>query len=328
MLSDSLQYLPSSITRLRLADDKSHNPVEENPAAAAAPRYPVQLQQLTALLQLQITCGAVLPVLLAGLPQLQQVVLHECRLLSSPDADNQLQDGGTALLDVLSQLKQLQHLGLSLKAPALSDVSPQHFSALTASSQLTHLELEARDVAVLPLEAVHNMFPRDKQLPQLRRVYLAGSDCFHPWGLDRNDLARIVGCCPALMGLKLLGVVAAETDVKPLLQLPQGCTALEVAGVAFGNDAAAVVQQLSQLRELSWLPSTLTDLGLQLLTALTQLERLTVHTCGLTEGLTNMFDPPGQVLLRLRSTDSQVRTAAAQHGHVRTCRLWHAHTGT
>lgn len=170
-------------------------------------------------------------------------------------------------------------------------------------------------MALFPPLAVQCMFPGEKQLPQLQRVYMAGMD-FHDflgevsWGLDSNDLASTVCCCPGLMGLTLDQVVAEGVDVTPLLQLPQGCTALRVGGGAFGNDAAAVVRQLTQVQDLSWsMSDAFTDLGLQRLTVLTQLERLTVGNCGLTEGLTNLFDPPGKAL-RLRNTDSQVCSAA------------------
>jgi hypothetical protein len=72
--------------------------------------------------------------------------------------------------------------------------------------------------------------------------------------LDASGLSRLVQACPALTSLTLNHVVDPEPQfsVSALLSLPSSCVELAVAGRAFGDSAATVLCQLTQLRSLTW----------------------------------------------------------------------------
>ena len=108
--------------------------------------------------------------------------------------------------------------------------------------------------------------------------------------MHASDLARIPKACPSLRELTLKGVVRYDVSLRPLLQLESTLEALSVAGVAFGDDAAGFIAELTGLKTLEWSDSPgLTDTGLQQLTALTELTRLTVKSC---KGLSATILPP------------------------------------
>jgi hypothetical protein len=70
-----------------------------------------------------------------------------------------------------------------------------------------------------------------------------------------------------------------------LLQLPQTCTSLDVGGAAFSDDAAPLLAQLTQLRELSWTHSPgFTEAGLEQLVGM-DLDELHVRKCGIFQGV-------------------------------------------
>lgn len=298
MDSSCLEYLPSSITQLIVCAERRHMfGGDDTPCA-----LPAQLQQLTSLLQLTVQKGAVSPALLAGFTKLQQLALQECRLLPSPDADGRQTDGATALLEVLPKLQQLQLLQLYLTPPALYAVPPQRFSALTASSQLTYLELQARGVPLLPQGAVQHMFPARRQLSQLQCLTLSGTDYYNgddhddyigdAWGLRASDLSSIVTCCPGLTALSLVHAVDIQDldMLPPLLQLPLGCRTLHFGGVPWG-DLQPVLGQLTQLHNLKLSDiECLEDLDLETLTALTGLTALVLSNCAqLSEELVQLY---------------------------------------
>lgn len=85
--------------------------------------------------------------------------------------------------------------------------------------------------------------------------------------LDADGLSRLIQACPALRALTLNHVVdpRSEPSAHALLDLPGSCVELAVAGRAFGDSAATVLSQLTQLRSLTWDDTpTLTMAGEQL----------------------------------------------------------------
>jgi hypothetical protein len=65
------------------------------------------------------------------------------------------------------------------------------------------------------------------------------------------DLECLISACPALTSLTIDNVVSPG-DVDHLLDLPGSCVQLAVAGVAWDDDAALVVCELTQLHSLAW----------------------------------------------------------------------------
>jgi hypothetical protein len=130
------------------------------------------------------------------------------------------------------------------------------------------------------------MFPAGKQLPQLKYIGFRSHSDHRDVDAGRittEELSNLVASCPALVLLDLTCVLAPDADVSTLLKLPQHCQHLGVGGQAFGDEAAGVVAQLTQLITLQWsgpmgpgAPS-LTYAGLAQLTALHTLETLDLH---------------------------------------------------
>lgn len=82
------------------------------------------------------------------------------------------------------------------------------------------------------------------------------------------DLASIVRSGRFLEELDITCVVKPDAELSALLQLPQSCVKLYVAGAAFADAAAGIVAQLTQLDDLRWRTALkFEDVGLQQLTA-------------------------------------------------------------
>ena len=100
------------------------------------------------------------------------------------------------------------------------------------------------------------MFPAGRQLSQLTNIYMQGmhqdADFMDKPCMSGAELANLVSCCPALHKLQICNALEGSADVSTLLQLPPCCTSLMVGGPAFGDAAAGVVCQLSQLHDLTW----------------------------------------------------------------------------
>jgi hypothetical protein len=212
------------------------------------------------------------PVALASMTLLTELVLFDCNSAASV-----LGNDTTDCLAALRGMSQLQVLQVSDSFGALLQAAEPHAcAALTASSQLTYLEISAELGQLLPATALQHMFPAGKQLPQLQRLL------FHCANRERDEgcittaeLSSLVRACPGLECLSLTCAVAADADISTLLKLPQQCQHLAVGGQAFGDKAAGVVAQMTQLKSLEWAHSPgLTYAGLAQLTALHALDGL------------------------------------------------------
>jgi hypothetical protein len=241
--------------------------------------------RLVCLQKLKLRYAAVGPMVIASLSRLTRLQLVGCWVpeddsLSPEEEEADAMKGAAALLAAIGGLRQLQHLELKGERDCLLRTGqPADCAALTASSQLTHLQVYGWEGQPLPCGAVQHMFPAGRQRSQLQQLVLRGLE--ESWSegpyITTADLHSIVSACPALRCLGITGVLAAGADVSALLQLPSTCASLLLGGSAVGDEAAAEVAQLTQLTALEWSESSsLTDAGLQLLTALQALETLCV----------------------------------------------------
>jgi hypothetical protein len=242
------------------------------------------LSSLVCLQKLKLTQTGLSPVALASLSRLTRLQLYGCwsrRRGNHEESQAGSEHSVPALLAAIGGMHQLQHLELEGEDDCLHTLGqPVHCAALTASSQLTHLQIWRWVDQPLPGTAVQHMFPAGRQLSQLQQLVLSGAEEEDSEGgcITTDDLHSIVGACPALRCLSIPGVLAAGADVSALLQLPSTCASLALGGYAVGDEAAGVVAQLTQLTALDWSESPgLTDAGLQLLTALEALETLRVE---------------------------------------------------
>lgn len=186
----------------------------------------------------------------------------------------------SVFLAAVRGMRQLQHLSLvsQLDAMMLGTAQPRDCAALTAASQLTYLNVFCFDALPLPATAVQHMFPSGKQLPQLQQLLIAcyneDDDSVGP--VTTAELRGIISACPALCGLDIGCVLTEDVDVSVLLQLPATCRSLKVGGKPFGDNAAGVIAQLTQLTRLEWIYAPgLT--GLQPLTSLSALQALRLY---------------------------------------------------
>jgi hypothetical protein len=198
-----LQHLPSSVTQLHLRGNIFQ--IE----AFNSPSMPPQLQQLAGLLRLELHFCAVPPTVLGAFTRLQALKLQACTLLPAPEDNSDFETEGTAaLLDALAGMTCLQDLELAL--PGLDTVStaPQRFATLTASTQLTRLEISPLDCIPLAKGAAQYMFPAGRQLPLLQELTIMpeGADSDWPltqWCIDGADIHSIATCCAGLRVLDL-----------------------------------------------------------------------------------------------------------------------------
>lgn len=272
---DALAGLPSSLTSLFIRSGGSRS------------RFPKRLLQLTNLRSLFLADTLFYPAVLSSMVQLRDVDIQECRML--PDAGQPMtaaerEAAATAdLLAAVGQLSQLQDLSV-MRSCSTQGVPARAFAALTASSQLTSLSIICEDELPLVAGAVQHMFPADRQMPALQSLYLRAdvidqhdlsyADEPDTWCVSTSDLSSITRSCPALQELGLCCVLQPG-DVSALLELPAQLSSLHVGGGAFDDAAVAVVTQSSALQRLSWEHAPgFTDVGLEQLTALRQLEHL------------------------------------------------------
>jgi hypothetical protein len=175
-------------------------------------------------------------------------------------------EGAAILLSVLPKLQQLTLLDLagclvdSAAAPAAA------YAALTSSRQLVHLNIEGAEV---PEEAWQHILPLARQLSQLQCLHLAGA--FSKDGLSAEQRQRLVQTCPSIKDLQCW----LQPGVAPtaMLQL-SALTALALSRVT-DEVADGVLLKLPALQELHIEPdSSINDVGLLRLTALTRLSQL------------------------------------------------------
>jgi hypothetical protein len=141
-----------------------------------------------------------------------------------------------AVLSALQPLTQLQHLELG--SCMLYRVMPRYgteqpgdsyqcLSALTASTQLTALDLQGGRTVPLPQAAFEHMFPTGRVLPKLKVLRLSGHHSCALLCVDSAQVARIAAGCPALQEVWLAGVTRPSFDTSCLWQLPPRVTQVQ-----------------------------------------------------------------------------------------------------
>jgi hypothetical protein len=242
---------------------------------------------MTQLLCLLLTEVPVDAASLGSMPHLQELVLYKCHT-EAPAASAAAAIGQLSALKVLKVLQWRPANGYG----SLFDGAPLNaFSALTASSQLQRLHVncigEHGYRSSVPDSAVAHMFPPGRLLqhlvflqicPDKPKYHRRHRDDTSDNGLSNKDLQCMASSCPALQSLHLKGSLKAGQALDALLQLSE-CRSLSIGGSddEWSNAAAAVVAQMTQLTHLSCFCSKgFNGLGLQLLTALTNLQRLEI----------------------------------------------------
>lgn len=268
-----LPALPTNLTRLCLDGEVS---------------LPDQAWDRTRLHALALEGGASFPPrILFGMTQLQRLKLHipceQGQGLLRTAADPQ--PPFTTLLAAVGGLSQLQELYLHVCDADLdgTELQPQAFACLTASSQLQVLHLLSFEITepyggsyILGSDELQHMFPDGRRLAQLHTLVLGASNHNYSWGIAGADLPRIAASCPSLDTLSISHMLDARANLTPLLQFTT-CRSLCVGGAVFNDRAAVLVAQLTQLTSLEWectRDADLTIAGLMQLTALTQLQQL------------------------------------------------------
>jgi hypothetical protein len=144
--------------------------------------------------------------------------------------DRQHEPGAKELLAALQHLTGLKHLEL-YHCGLHPDTSQPHqqgdiyqcFSALTASTQLTQLNLTEWVYPPIPSATFQHVFPPGRLLPNLKVLKMCATD---PWYHHEGpaQVAVIAASCPALRDMSLCNVTQQYFDVSCLLQLPPGVT--------------------------------------------------------------------------------------------------------
>lgn len=305
--SASFSNLASSLTGLQLEDSRERGLKIEHPT------LPPQLHQLSSLQWLQLFDCSLLPAVLGSMTKLVHLRMRQAILSPAVVVGHGNSAAGvSALLSALQNLTQLQHLELEQTVLDTAGVLPQQFSALTASTQLTFLSLFEDSDRPLAQGSGQHVFAAGRRLPHLRTLKFDTSslDTRHAWCLDGPDLHSLTECCPSLEALDLYCVVRNGADLSALLQLPDSCVSLGVGGGAFDDAAAGVVAQMTQLTQLTFMEApSLTDTGVQQLTALKGLRKLRVLDC---EGPDGVLKAAGctDYDLELHWTEAKVGAAA------------------
>lgn len=259
--NELVPYLPTTLTNLCLDDGWMYVYVEREPLTHG-------LQRLKNLQTLVLSGVNLHPSILANMPQMKSLDFDNCGVVGE-------EEGAAAFLAALGQMQKLERLGfINGRCDSLADLPPQQFTTLSALSRLDYLVLEAESDKLLPAGALSHMFSAGRQLP----LQYVSFSCVDGPCLTGKDLRSLLRGCPKLKSLWLSNCMQSGSS-KALLQLPPSLQCLSVCGKAFGDKAAAVVCQLTQLKELEWGCSRLTDAGLERLTALTGLSRLTFTDC-------------------------------------------------
>ena len=233
VLMCELQHLPSSITQLQFRSSRCDLQGYNNPS------MPPQLQQLAGLLRVELHCCAVPPTVLGAFTRLQALKLQGCTLLPAPADDDALETEGTAaLLDALAGMTRLQDLVLALQGLDTVSTAPQRFAALTASTQLTRLDVQPADRLPLAKGAAQYMFPAGRQLPFLEVLTLSpeitclDTGAENEWCIEGAEIHNIATCCQGLVWLDISNTVrpggAVWTDSSLVAQLALPSCAVQI----------------------------------------------------------------------------------------------------
>jgi hypothetical protein len=218
--------LPHGLTRLVISlEDVGQAPEASQQGVlptAATSSFLDNVQHMQRLQELQLRLCEFDPALLSSIAGLRKLHLDRCQLLPGNQA------GTRALLGVMQGLTQLQgKIHLCLQSGCTSGVAPELFAALTASAQLTSLELVPVGGQPLPWGAVRRMFPAGCSMPQLQVLQIKGVEDvtavdMYAWAMGDRDLVAIANACPGLRELKLNCVVRPGASCAGLQRRARG----------------------------------------------------------------------------------------------------------
>ena len=201
----------------RLVDLRLHSLVEEEEEYSCDISWLLGSPQLT---RLELSCSGIAfePGALADKRNLQHLLLRLC-----------IPDDSAGVEELLSQLRhqqQLTHLQLHSRALSLyrDRLPAAAFSALTASTQLQHLNIGP---SRLPAGALEHLFPAGRQLPNLLSLDIsAGQLLTRQWAAAPQG-SRLVSCCPGLQSLNVRGLQCSAELLSALRGL-HGLTQLQL----------------------------------------------------------------------------------------------------
>jgi hypothetical protein len=246
-----LSCLPHSLTSLELIECAVSSSASGDSNSNISSSSSLQLTALQRLVLAEQTGEVVTP----ERPDCTLAIFRHLTQLQLLDYDAALEPHMQDVLAVLQQLQQLQHLRLR-NVLDLDDPTAAEYAALTASSNLTALQLHACSIADAAAEGM--FVPR--RLPQLQQVAIgwrfyddmastgnwhspAGGAFFASQGysikMGPGGLQQVVDCAPALqqLGTVLLSEDVAAGELQALLQLT-ALTALSIGGAACDDSAA------------------------------------------------------------------------------------------
>lgn len=229
--------MPTSLTRLELADHRNRNS-SHGLSYYKSPTLPRELPHLSNLLELHLEWCSFYPAILQEMPNLRLLNIKSVDPRREPQTPTH--SGVSGLLSAVAHLTQLQHLSIEGMALGVQGAGMPltQFSALTASTQLTRLELMPlcihdwfRDdpfcTPAVPHGALTAAFPAGRQLPHLQELCVRGGT--RPEGeiarcMSVQDVASIISACPALKLLDITHAVAPEPGLSAALdELPESC---------------------------------------------------------------------------------------------------------
>ena len=195
------------------------------------------LSGLCSLTRLALAVQGFDPVALAGKTQLCHLQLPTCSIAGGAA-------GIAQLLSQLQHLTQLTHLELArcMQRPARADLPAASYSALTASSELQHLDIHQ---CFLPAGAWQHVFPAGRQLPHLQSLVIDRVTMNSSIAAPGSSL---VSCCPALQLLTMQDLQCSKELLGALPRLSR-LTGLQM-GVVDGASGREVLEQLCQLTGL------------------------------------------------------------------------------
>jgi hypothetical protein len=176
------------------------------------------------------------------------------------------------MLSHLPHLQQLTLLDLACSVAVFQDsnLPAAAFSALTASSKLQHLNV---NYCRLPRGAWQHMFPAGRQLPHLQSLAIAGvTEAEGGESAAAPEGTRLVSCCPGLRSLNMQYLRCSTELLSPLQRL-SWLHVLQLGSYMAGWEGMEAVSQLTGLQKLTLRASGAAE---GLLLKLTELKHVTL----------------------------------------------------
>jgi hypothetical protein len=230
-----LSALPRGLTGLTVWDWR-RNPDLDNLVPSHPATFPQQMPQLSDLQELHLESAVFHPGMLSVMKRLQCLRLRSCTLLpycpeweDAAAADAAASAAMSAFLAAVGGMTDLVSLviqddGFCYETRGWEAAPAAAFRALTASSKLQELVVQADNELPLPWGAVQHVFPAGRVLPHLTQLTLeaicsSGEPLLNRRGrpafMSAQHLRDVVRACPALVELHICYACASH-DLTPL----------------------------------------------------------------------------------------------------------------